>query len=292
MTSDAARISAEQSEFWNSEAAQTWVRHQQQLDRQLTPATDLLLDQAEIRPAERIIDIGCGTGAVSRAAARLSGPSGRILGLDISASMLDGARRATPTEPDAAPIEFVQADAQSHALEEGAFDLVLSRFGVMFFGDPVAAFSNLRRALTGGGRLCFACWGPLEHNPWFAIPRAAIARHIGPPPAPVAHAPGPMAFAEANHVQGLLADAGLTSIEIAARAVDLIGAPDAAATADFLTQVGPAARAIRTAKAAPETIAAMVADMTAALAPHQRPDGIRVPALINYVVARNANRSG
>ncbi|MDA1101366.1 MAG: methyltransferase domain-containing protein [Proteobacteria bacterium] len=275
-----------QFEFWNSASGEKWVANQVALDRHLSALTDRLFHYNAIQPGERIIDIGCGTGTTALRAAAATGPDGAVLGIDLSHPMLGLARRRAETQGGVTNLTLEIADAQSHAFEPGAFDLLQSRFGVMFFEDPTAAFANLRTALRPGGRLCFVCWGALADNPWFSIPRAAAIRHLGEPEAEPPRAPGPMAFAETDYVAGILNGAGFKDIDIKAETCDLIGASNIAETAAFALNVGPASRLIRLHDPAPAIIAAIRTDIEQALAPYDGAGGIKVPARLNFVRAR------
>ena len=159
----------EQAEFWNAEPGQNWVRHQADLDAISEQASDVLLDAAGPRVGEKVLDVGCGAGTSSFALARSVAPSGYVHGVDISAPLLAcaAARRG---ELGIENVAFENADAQDHPFLSETFDLVASRFGLMFFSDPVAAFQNLRSALRSGGRIAFVAWAGPEHNPWFAWP--------------------------------------------------------------------------------------------------------------------------
>lgn len=277
-----------QFEFWNSANGEKWVANQVALDRQLSSLTDRLFHHTAIRLGERIIDIGCGTGATALRASAATGPDGAVLGIDLSKPMLDLARTRAKAQGGGANLTLEFADAQIHAFEAGAFDLLQSRFGVMFFENPTAAFANLLTALRPGGRLCFVCWGALADNPWFAIPRAAAIRHLGEPEAMPPRAPGPMAFAETDYVAGLLTAAGFQDVEIKTETCDLIGASNIAETAAFALYVGPASRLIKLYDPAPDTIAAIKTEIEQELMPYDGAGGIKVPARLNFVQGRRA----
>ena len=164
----------EQFDYWNGPEGQHWVDRDTLFDVMLAPFVEPVLDVAAIAGADRVLDVGCGNGATSRAAARArrerSGRRRRHLGADAR----PGTRRAV--EEGAGNVEFVHADAQDHdfGAESGIFDVMISRFGVMFFADPIAAFANLARALRPGGRVAFVCWQSLFANQWVAVPAAAL----------------------------------------------------------------------------------------------------------------------
>lgn len=246
----AAPGNADQVEYWNGDVGQRWARSQDRMDRAFQPLTAALIECAAPRRGERAADIGCGCGDLSLRLADRLGAEGRVLAVDVSRPMLEQAR-ARPATGGAA-IEWQEADAAAWPFPEGAFDLLASRFGVMFFADPVAAFRTMRRALRPGGRLAMLCWQPMPDNPWVAVPRAAMLRVVpAPEPAPP-HAPGPFAFADAARVGAILAQAGFAGI--ASVGVDApldIAAPggtDEAALDDavrFATEFGPASALLR-----------------------------------------------
>src|SRR5271165_255900 len=187
--------------YWNSTAGRHWVERQESQDTLLAPILAAALERARLRPGEHVVDIGCGTGASSIALAQQVGPSGQVLGVDVSAPML---ARAAERLPPAAPIKFARADATTYNFEPAVFDLLFSRFGVMFFAEPARAFANLRAALKPGGRLTFACWRKFDENGWLQVPLRAAQAHVPPLPRPGPEDPGPFSFADEARVQGIL----------------------------------------------------------------------------------------
>jgi SAM-dependent methyltransferase len=196
-----------QVEMWNTRSGATWVRFQEQLDRQIDALGLATLDALALRPGEAVLDIGCGCGQTSLELAERVGVTGRVLGVDVSEPML-GLARERPAPVSAGEVEFLLADAQTADLGQGRFDAAFSRFGVMFFDDPVAAFANIRKAMKAGGRLAFLCWRSPAENPLMTAPMRAAA-HLFPPTAPAdPHAPGPFAFADPDRVRSILQAAG------------------------------------------------------------------------------------
>jgi SAM-dependent methyltransferase len=194
--------------YWNSAGGRRWVERQQSQDIVLGPILQATLERAELRQGERVVDIGCGTGASSIALAERIGLSGQVLGVDVSAPMLACAAERLPP---GAPIKFVRADATTYRFESAAFDLLFSRFGVMFFAEPARAFANLRAALKPSGRLAFACWRKFDENPWLQVPLRcyrgleglfdpAALEHVPPLPRPDPEDPGPFSFASEQRV--------------------------------------------------------------------------------------------
>ena len=278
---------SQQANEWNGDSGARWLANQERLDRVLEPFGLEALSAARPQPGERVLDIGCGCGGTTLELARRVGSTGSVSGVDISAPLLGRARERA--EALHLPIHFARDDASRHPLEPGAFDLLFSRFGVMFFEDPPAAFSHLVGALKPGGRLAFVCWrGPTE-NPWLTLPLAA-ARPFLPPAAEVdPDAPGPFAFARRERLEGILSSAGLRAIEL--RPFDLalqvgIGDSEADAIEDALAyalQIGPLARLQKDLSA--EARANIQTAVRLALAPHAGHDGVRVAAAVWVVTA-------
>jgi SAM-dependent methyltransferase len=185
----------------------------------------------------------------------------------------------------AANVELRLADAQTHPFPPASFDVVFSRFGVMFFADPRAAFTNLTAALKPGGRLGFHCWKALGENPWMLVPLMAALQHVPAPTPPPPGASGPFAFADAERVRGILAEAGLAEIDFESRNDAIgIGSGTLDESVDFALQMGPASLAIR--EATPETVAKVRASVREALAPYQTPEGVRLTTSSWVVTAR------
>lgn len=200
-------------ELWNGVDTAAWTTHPDRYDTMLAPFGEAVLDAARPKPGENVLDVGCGAGALTLAAARVVGPTGTATGVDISRPLLDlAAQRADQSGLTTAV--FDHADAQTAPLEPDTYDVIVSRFGVMFFDDPVAAFSNLRRAARPGGRLAFVCWQTLGENEWAMVPVLAALPHLGAPEAPAPGAPGPFAFGDRDRILDTLSSAGWTDIRI------------------------------------------------------------------------------
>lgn len=211
-------INSDMLAFWNGKGGDTWVARQEHTDITLTPVTKALLDFAAPSVGERVADVGCGCGAPTLEFARAVGPSGRLAGLDISGPMLsEGERRATAA--GITNVDWRQADPATSSLDE--YDLLISAFGVMFFGDRVAAFTNMRRSAAPGARMALVCWRALAENPWMEVPMAAVAQHLPPRPKPVPNAPGMFAFADPEHVTDVLTAAGWASPRFEKLDIDL-----------------------------------------------------------------------
>ena len=250
-------VNAEQIDYWNGAAADIWVAQQERLDRQLDPLGRAALEALAPRAGEHVLDVGCGSGQTTLQLAGAVGPAGRVLGVDISEPLLAAARQRTRD----ARVSFVHADAQTHAFEQ-PFDAIFSRFGVMFFADPVAAFANLHRAMKPRGRIGFVCWRAEAENPIMTVPMAAAAKHLPPlPPPPDPNAPGPFSLADRERLARVLDEAGFGAIDIAPLDA-VIGGNDAAATLELALQIGPLGRLLRE---HPQFRAAVIDDVRAAI---------------------------
>lgn len=227
----------DQRDYWNDDAGRKWVEHRKRLDGMLGPITKILIDAIAARQDEDILDIGCGSGELSWRVANLGA---NVTGIDLSHPMIDAARAA-----GSGSAQFEVADASAfHA--DTVFDAAVSRFGVMFFDDPVAAFTNIRANLVEGGRLVFACWAAPDRNAWAMVPAMAVRPFLADAAPPDPHAPGPFAFADDACVKAILGDAGFSDVGCELHDIDVImseiGGLDDATT--FACQIGPGARAL------------------------------------------------
>jgi ubiquinone/menaquinone biosynthesis C-methylase UbiE len=228
----------EQKALWNGVAAQSWIEAEDMLDGMFRPFEDLLVEAAAVRPRAGVLDVGCGTGSTTLAVARRLGAEGQCVGVDISAPMLDRARARA--QRDGVPASFLCADAELHTFERASFDMLFSRFGVMFFNDPVRAFSNLRRAARDDAELCFITWRSPSENPFMTTAERAAAPLLPNIPARDPQAPGQFAFADPNRVHRILEDSGWADIDIGRLDVECTFAE--ADLARYLTRFGPIGR--------------------------------------------------
>jgi SAM-dependent methyltransferase len=278
-----------QAEYWNTVMADKWVAHQAAIDVRFASLTDYLVTRSGAALGERVIDVGCGTGASLLALAERVTPDGSVLGIDFSRSMLALAEQRVRAAGHA-HVALRLVDAQTHVFDAQAFDLLVSRFGVMFFSDPVAAFRNLLGALRPDGRLAFVCWTDLPANPWFALPLEAGIRHLGEPEPAPPRAPGPFAFAEADHVDEVLRNAGFVDIAIERTESVIEGAPSARDEAAFASQMGPVSRLIRERAPDDEAVVARIAgDVTEHFRRFETAAGVRLPATVFFVTAKVAD---
>jgi SAM-dependent methyltransferase len=273
-----------QHEYWNTVAGPRWVGLGGFVERRMRAFNDLLLARSDIAPGENVLEIGCGTGATTVPLAEAVGQRGRVVGVDLSEPMLAGARQRV-AESGLGNISLMQADAQVHHFEAGRFDLITSRFGVMFFADPVAAFSNLLPASRPDARLCFVCWGPLEENRHWLIPYEVALRHLGPPAPTPSHAPGPLAFSDRDYVQSILERAGFADIVIDRETPDIIGSSPEEET-EYACTMGPPARLIDEKKPDEAMRATIRRGMIEAFAAYAQANGTLLPSTVFVVTAR------
>ena len=267
-------ITIDQADYWNGEGGKRWADGHARMDETLAVFGDALLARLKTYVGDHCLDVGCGTGTTTIQLFRRTGAA--TVGMDISKLLVDIARTKAPPG-----VEFVVGDVATQPFAP-QYDVVFSRFGVMFFADPVAAFTNLRSALKPTGRLAFACWRAPAANPWASVPVAAARPLLPPSPPPDPHAPGPFAFADGARVRDILGRAGWHDIAVDAFDATMdLGATVADATAECL-RIGPLARS---AAGLPDDVrAAVAARVSAALAPFA---GARVapPASVWIVTA-------
>jgi SAM-dependent methyltransferase len=283
----AAQIHADnaaQAEYWNVNAGQKWTDHQEHQDQVLRPVSDRLIAAAQAKPGERVIDVGCGCGATTIDFAERVGPDGAVLGLDVSAPMLTRARERAPRD---LPITLELADATVRDLTRHGADLVVSRFGVMFFADPATSFANLRKGLKPRGRLVFACWREAKQNPFFILPLREAGKHAPPLPETNPEDPGPFAFASEARVRRILSEAGFVDIHLEPHDLELdiaVGRGLETAIRAALT-IGPTSRMLDGQSEAVR--AAATAEIRKALAAHVRGESVPLGAAIWIVTATN-----
>ena len=275
---------AAQAEYWSGAGGQRWIDRQEHQDQVLRPVSDLLTAAAQAKPGDRVIDVGCGCGATTIGFAERVRPQGEVLGLDVSEPMLARARERASQD---LPVRFVHADATVYDFAPAWADLIVSRFGVMFFADPARSFANLRKGLKRGGRLAFACWREAKQNPFFIVPLREARKHAPPLPEMDPEAPGPFAFADEARVRRILSEAGYADIVLTPQDLDL----DIAAGRGLDTAVaaalaiGPTSRMLSEQSEAVRAAAA--ADIRTALAAHVRGDSVPLGAAIWVVTATN-----
>jgi ubiquinone/menaquinone biosynthesis C-methylase UbiE len=275
-------LNADQIAYWNGPGGQHWTERQQVQDTLLAPISDLLIDRAKARAGERIVDVGCGCGATTIAFVHRVGPAGHVFGIDISAPMLARARQIAPAEM---PVDFVLADATVYPFVSASFDLMVSRFGVMFFAQPAVSFANMRRALRPSGRLTFVCWREPRDNPWLMLPLQAAYRHVPKLPQLGPEDPGPFAFASEQRVQRILSEAGFSRIKMERcdLSLDVATGRGLDAALETALEIGPASRAL---EGQPFDLRAAAANsVREALAPFAKGQAVPLAASIWIVTA-------
>ena len=275
-------LNADQIAYWNGPGGQHWTDRQQAQDTLLAPVSEILIDRAKPKAGERIVDVGCGCGATAIAFAQKVGPTGHVLGIDISAPMLARARQLAPS---GMPVDFILGDATVYPFVSASFDLLVSRFGVMFFAEPAVSFANLRGALRPTGRLTFACWREPRDNPWIMMPLQAVYKHAPKLPQLGPDDPGPFAFASEARVNRILGEAGFSKIAMEPfnLTLDVAIGRGLEAAVEAALEIGPASRAL--AEQPPDVVAAATDSIREALTPFVRGPSVPLAASIWIVTA-------
>lgn len=271
-------VNVEQAEAWNGPEGEHWASHRAHGPTDIDHA---LLDAARVDPAVRALDVGCGVGDLTRAAARRAS-AGHAHGLDLSAPQLARARELA-AEDGLTNVTFEQGDAQTHPLPAGGFDVALSRFGVMFFGDPVAAFANVAGALRPGGRLAFVCPQSAADQPWYTVPLAGLHGDGTPPGLPEDGAPGMFSLARRGRISAVLAAAGFADVRPEPLDAPMGFGPTLDDAVGFYLGSGPVRAAI---EARPDLAEVARDRLGAALEPYAGPAGVVIPATHWLVTAR------
>jgi SAM-dependent methyltransferase len=281
----AQTFNEDQRTRWNGTDGEYWTSNQDRLDRTLAPVTGPLLAFAQLRAGLTVVDVGCGCGATTIELARAVGPSGRVVGIDLSEPML---ALATERLRVFANATCLLGDAAELPLRDLGAELIVSRFGVMFFGDPVTAIANLRTSLVASGRIRFACWRPINENPWLQIPLHAVYEHAPRLPKPEPEEPGPFAFADTTRVTRILVAAGFTAPSFTPLDIQMdLAAGGTLEDAVFQSSaMGPAKRALAD---QPDDIrAAAIESIRHALTPYASAAGVNLPGAVWLVAADKA----
>ena len=276
---------AEQIKYWNETAAPKWLALQPAIDAQIEPLGRRAMERGAIALGDRVLDVGCGCGSATLELARRVGPKGRVTGVDVSTSMIERAMESTRAARFA-NVRLENADAQTARFSPGEFDVLYSRFGVMFFADPRAAFRNLSAALRPGSRLAFVCWQSLQENPWMLVPMKAAAKLVAFPPPPGPDAPGPFSFADPTRVREVLEHAGFAEVvlEDVRETLAVGGSESLDQAAEFVVQMGPTGAALR--EVQDEMRRSVTLAVREALAPYHTDRGVRMPAAAWIVTGR------
>jgi SAM-dependent methyltransferase len=270
----------DQATLWNGPSGQAWIDLQEPLDRMYQPIQDLLVEAVSARASGSVLDLGCGTGGTTIAVARVLGARGGCIGLDISEPMIAFARKRAEREHSSAG--FITADAQTHVFEPASFDMIISRFGVMFFDDPVRAFGNLRRAARKDAELRFVAWRSPQENPFMTTAERVAAPLLPALPARQPNAPGQFAFADDRRVHSILQESGWTGIAI--RPLDMACTLPEKDLALHFTRLGPVALFLRETDAPTRT--RVVSALRAAFEHYVHGEEVRFTAACWMVSAR------
>ena len=274
----------DQGKFWNEASGLSWVENDRLMSERLETISQLLLENLDLHPSSKILDIGCGGGTTTLALAKGAPPSVQITGLDISKPLLALAAQKCAEHEN---INFVLADAQAHRFTVQKLDTVISRFGVMFFENPVKAFQNIKSALRVAGRLRFVCWAPLEENEFFYAPLQAVLQHTDQPFIAPGRAPGPLAFSDAAYLRSLLEEAGFQQVEIAKTPTEVTTKDSPEEDAKLLMQIGFATRIMTAAEMGEAARAEVFRSMLAQSAARQKDGKISYGATV-YIVTAHA----
>jgi len=268
-----------QADYWASPAGLKWIKHEFALDTAMTGMLDTMLDAAEIQSNDRIIDIGCGTGASTLETAKRA-VGGHVVGADISEPLLKRATSRADLQ-GTKNASFILADAQTHDFSAHPFDLLVSRLGMSFFSDTVAAFKNLSEGLKENGKMVFVCWASVKENPWFEIPKQAAEERLGAQPKVDPNAPGPTAFQDRSRVADLMFQAGLSNIEARPMKIVLTPPGGVAGAARAASKVGPAARIMKAYSGTENDERAIESSVMTAFEDFSDGNVVRVPAVVN-----------
>ena len=284
--SDTSWPNAAQVEHWDDVESRHWVAEADRYDSMLRPLGELAMDAADLESGERVLDIGCGSGATTMALAQLVGPTGAVTGIDLSEKMLAPAR-AEAQRTGVTNVRFELGDAQIHPFPSAAFDVAYSRFGLMFFGDPVAAFTNIAGALVAGGRLSFVCWRDRAEQQWIEVPLRAAVAHVPMPEFGKPGEPGMAGLADGERTRAILDGAGFTGIDVQpVDATVTLGGSGAVDEVMGFLEAGALGRALLT-DASAEQADAVRSAIGEALGPYETPAGVTLGAAVWIVTARS-----
>lgn len=284
---EAAMSNEEQIEYWNGEGGERWAAEDARMARLLEPVAKALLEHADILGCTSALDVGCGGGSQSVLLAQHLGKGASVTGVDISGPMLAVAREKLGSmDANSAFLQFLQADASQQAFDAATFDLVFSRFGVMFFDDPVAAFSNIRGGLRDDARLAFCCWRAVAENPWVTLSMQAVLQFVPPPEKTDPNAPGPFAFADSTRVGEILQQAGFGDLAFYPydSEVTFSEAPTLGEAVRELIKISPVGRLL--ADQSKDVVEAALGALEETLAPYYTDSALRMPTAIWFVTGR------
>jgi SAM-dependent methyltransferase len=272
------------AEFWNGNGGKNWVSREARLESSLKVFGQQAVNAGGITAGHRIVDIGFGCGETSIELAQQVEPDGQVNGVDISETMVAAAEKKA-LEKGVTNVSFECADAQTKAFPSDSYDLVFSRFGVMFFDDPVSAFKNIYASLKPGGRLAFVCWAPRDQNAWVGLPLQVVAKHLSLPAPPGNDEPGPFSLSEESRVNDILSSAGFTNISVESFQTPFVLGGNVDEASSFLMQLAPSGSAINNADADEKTRERIALDMAELLKSHVNNEGVSMSAAALLVTA-------
>jgi SAM-dependent methyltransferase len=278
-----------QADYWSSESGLKWIAFETELDLAFSAVDEALIAWSAPQPGESVLDIGCGTGATTRTFASHVIPGGKICAVDISPPLLRHAQ--SQSDGETAETRYYLADAQTDQIPGAPFDLVISRFGSMFFADPVSAFGNIRQQMRPNGRLVLAAWAKVKGNPWFEVPKDGATEQLGSLDQSDPNAPGPLGFQNADRVVGILKDAGFQNVIGETIRVHLTHPGPVDRVAALASNIGPAARIFKKYNGTAQDIDEITHYVISKFRDFEGEKGIRIPANLNFFSARNLDLS-
>lgn len=280
-------VNEQQTEFWSGTGGEYWVANQQQMDTMLSPLGDKALEKIDLARVTRLLDVGCGTGTTTLDIAALLSSDGRATGADLSVPMTVYARERA-ADQGASNVDFMQCDIQTDPFEAQSFDAAFSRFGVMFFDDPILGLSHIHKALKPASPFAFVCWQAPSHNLWHSLAIKIARKYIDIPAPPSPQAPGPFAFADRDYLVSIIEAAGFSDIEIEPheQEIELFAGMDIPTAAQNYARINPTIAAFL-GDAGAADVAALIDDLAENLAPFHDGHGLRLPSATWIVSAKS-----
>ena len=273
----------EQGVHWNSSMGRAWVNNDRKMNAQLQIITNDLYKEIKIQKGSNVLDIGCGSGALLPFLSEKVGNSGLVHGVDISNPLLELAKKYHYAKEN---ITFLNADAQSYNFKSLNYDNVVSRFGVMFFADPMAAFKNIRSSMKNNGKLNFVCWSKLEDNDFFVMPLKIVLRYLNKPLPTPSKSPGPLSFSDPDHTEHILKSSGFKSVAIKTVKTKMINYDTIENQIQLFNKIGLAARIKKEASFDNLISAKIDNELISELKRKTTSNGTTLKAVVHYVSAK------
>ena len=275
-------INDDQYEFWNKGIGQKWVKEDDAINERFTILTKEFFSRASIKKNDKVLDIGCGGGITSFEASKLAGKDGYVLGADISEILLNLAKKNFSNIKN---LEFQYCDVQNYNFENNFFNKVISRFGVMFFENPIVAFKNIYNSIQNGGSLHFVCWTNVLENEFFTAAANIIIKHLNREFPKVTRTPGPFAFSETKYVKKILNASGFENIKVDKVYTSLSTNDDAEKDGELLFNIGLAGKMLSEENLSEQELA-NIKDKIIEMSQNRRVNGkITYKACLNFVSA-------